>query len=537
MSLNANQLTPPLSPQQQDTGLPAAIPPGTPDVANPSEPTLSNRAAINSSVEIEDEINELPIPIAEHSAPEKSDRSSSSSLEDASAIADNEFTALLKAAEQGDAESQYQLGDRYFNVEGVEATKELAFKWYYRAAAQGHSEAQFDLGLMYANGVGVQRDEKMSLKWIQMSADQGNSDAQCILGQMYKKGQGVKKDFVKAAELFRKSADQGDSVAQFMLGQMYRVGLGVEKDKVKAVELLRKAAEQDHPLAQHDLALMYQFGKGVKKNQGEAIYWFRKSAEQGLAISQYALAEMYTNGEGVEKNSEKAFMWCQSAADQNHRDAMKLLSNFYKEGQGVEKDLVLATYWIMKLRITSAGNEIKFAEENSQLFEFIPNILENYPEFKHVNKLSFVALKSPAVNAISSFAKIIRSNTEIKFIEFIFHKELDEGSIITLAEALKFNTNLTELNFFSDKLPKETAVLINSLLTRNRDIAELRQYVKKHPLINTVDIPTDVIEILDEQITVSFIKSGQTKEATRKAIDEFLIIAWTTALANDSKTS
>lgn len=157
-------------------------------MANLSEPTLSNRTAINSSVEIEDEINELPIPIAEHSAPEKSDRSSSASLEDVSAIADDEFTALLKVAEQGDAESQYQPGDRYFNVVGVEATKELAFKWYDRAAAQGHSEAQFDLGLMYENGVGVQRDEKMSLKWIQMAADQGNSDAQCMLGRMYTTG-------------------------------------------------------------------------------------------------------------------------------------------------------------------------------------------------------------------------------------------------------------------------------------------------------------------------------------------------------------
>lgn len=58
-------------------------------------------------------------------------------------------------------------------------------------------------------------------------------------------------------------------------------------------------------------------------------------------------------------------MWCFKAADQNHREAMNLLSNFYKEGQGVEKDLLPATYWIMKLRITSAGNEIKFAEENS----------------------------------------------------------------------------------------------------------------------------------------------------------------------------
>jgi TPR repeat protein len=534
MSLNANQVTPPLSPQQQDSPLPAALPPDTPGVENPSGPTLSNRAAINSSVEIVDVVNQLPTPIVEHSAPEKSDRSRRASSEAESANADDEFTALLKAAEQGDAESQYQLGDRYFNVDGVEATKELAFKWYGRAAAQGHSEAQFDLGLMYANGVGVQRDEKMSLKWMQMSADQGNSDAQCILGQMYKKGQGVKKDIVKAAELFRKSADQGDSVAQFMLGQMYRVGLGVEKNKVKAVELLRKAAEQDHPPAQHEIALMYQDGKGVKKNQGEAISWFQKSAEQGHAMSQYALAQMYTSGESVEKNNEKAFIWCQSAADQNHRDAMKLLSNFYKEGHGVEKDLMLATYWMMKIFMQLSDKRIFFSEE-SELFEFIPNILENYVEFKNVKSLQFILLNFNSVENIARIIKIIRSNVKIDSIVFYDLKKPDESSIIALAEALKFNTNLTELDFYRDNSSKETAAQIDLLLTQNKDIAELRQYVKKHPLIFTTDIPVDIIKILDKQIIISYIKSGQTKEATKKAIDEFLMIARTTALAKDSK--
>ena len=47
--------------------------------------------------------------------------------------------------------------------------------------------------------------------------------------------------------------------------------------------------------------------------------------------------------------------------------------------------------------------------------------------------------------------------------------------------------------------------------------------------------PSFAKEILDKQIIISYIKSGQTKEATKKAIDEFLMIARTTALASDSK--
>ena len=114
MSLNSSAAQPPLSPQQQDTGLPAALPPDTPDVANPSEPeqtepVLANRSANNSSAELAVELNQPPTLIAEHSAPEKSDRSSSASLEAESAITDDEITSLKKAAEQGNAEAQYKL--------------------------------------------------------------------------------------------------------------------------------------------------------------------------------------------------------------------------------------------------------------------------------------------------------------------------------------------------------------------------------------------------------------------------------------------
>lgn len=540
MSMNSSAVQLPVIPQQQqDTGLHPALPPGTPDESDLSEPRhtepeLSNHAATNASTLAGYEISQPSTPIAEHSAPEKSDRSSSASSEAVSANADDEITAMKKAALSGDAEAQCELGASYDRGDGVKENKEKAFKWYCRAAEQGHIAAQFNVGLMYAEGEGVQPNDKLAFEWFQKAAGQDDPDAQFMLGHMYKSGRYVLKDKFKAAEWFEKSAGHGNSDAQFMLGQMYRRGNGVTKNKVKAVELWREAANQHHPLAQNSLALMYQFGKGVKKNQDEAITLFRRSAEQGCANAQYALAEIYTNGEGMEKNSDKAFMWCHKAADQNHREAMKTLSNFYKEGQGVAKDLLLATFWMMKFLMASTGKQITFVGE-SELFEFVPNILENYPEFKYVKILRFNLPKKSSVENIARIAKIIRSNSKIECIVLFYWKELDENSIDVIAEALKFNTNLTDLQYGCEKLPKETADQIERLLGRNRDIAELRQYVLDHPLVSTVDIPTDVINILDQQIIVSFIKSGLTKEATIKAIDEFLIIASTTALAKDSK--
>jgi TPR repeat protein len=48
---------------------------------------------------------------------------------------------LKKAAEQGDAEAQYNLGFCYGNGEGVEKSFTEAVKWYKKAAEQGHEEA------------------------------------------------------------------------------------------------------------------------------------------------------------------------------------------------------------------------------------------------------------------------------------------------------------------------------------------------------------------------------------------------------------
>ena len=49
-----------------------------------------------------------------------------------------------------------------------------AVKWYRKAADQGLADAQNNLGYMYANGQGVAKDEKEAYKWLLLSGAQGN---------------------------------------------------------------------------------------------------------------------------------------------------------------------------------------------------------------------------------------------------------------------------------------------------------------------------------------------------------------------------
>ena len=53
---------------------------------------------------------------------------------------------LEKAAEQGDAQAQYELGRCYNAGDKVPKDNAIAAQWYAKAAEQGHTDAQFNLG-------------------------------------------------------------------------------------------------------------------------------------------------------------------------------------------------------------------------------------------------------------------------------------------------------------------------------------------------------------------------------------------------------
>ena len=80
--------------------------------------------------------------------------------------------SLQTAAEQGDANAQFNLGLRYDDGDGVPENDRKAARWYRMAAEQGHAAAQFDLGVMYANGEGVPKDYVKAYAWSNLAAAQ-----------------------------------------------------------------------------------------------------------------------------------------------------------------------------------------------------------------------------------------------------------------------------------------------------------------------------------------------------------------------------
>ena len=89
--------------------------------------------------------------------------------------------AAEKAAEQGDADAQFDLGYMYVVSKGVPENDAEAIKWWRKAAEQGHADAQYELGVAYANGWGVPEDKAEALKWWRKAAEQGHKNAKIYL--------------------------------------------------------------------------------------------------------------------------------------------------------------------------------------------------------------------------------------------------------------------------------------------------------------------------------------------------------------------
>jgi TPR repeat protein len=121
----------------------------------------------------------------------------------------------------------------------------LAYKEFRTSAEDGDADSQFNVALMYEQGIGVAKDQRKAVVWYRKSALQGNSAAQFNLGVLYENGRGTKVDFAKANVWYRKASVQGDALAIGNLGMLYVRGQGVKENKVAGLALLLVSATRD----------------------------------------------------------------------------------------------------------------------------------------------------------------------------------------------------------------------------------------------------------------------------------------------------
>lgn len=243
---------------------------------------------------------------------------------------------LVKLAEDGNAEAQYNLALLYYMGEELTQSYPEAYKWLLKSAEQGNAKAQYSLGTLYLQGQGVTQSYTEAIKWYRKSAEQGNSDAQFVLGGLYFQGQGISQSYTEAFKWYQKSAEQGDPRAEYFLSLCYWDGIGVAQSRSEGLDWLVKSAGQGFPNAlykygeilydsrQYDTAMvMYALAaaKGFEKAVKMFNDWVVPMAKQGIAEAQYSMGLYYQQKDKI----DDAIPWFTLSAEQGYQDAIKAL--------------------------------------------------------------------------------------------------------------------------------------------------------------------------------------------------------------------
>ena len=117
-----------------------------------------------------------------------------------------------------------------------------AFHLLLRAAEGGHAEAQYEFSYCLSFGVGVRCDQVEAHRWMALAAEQGFAEAQSKMGNPFNNNG----EYVKAAEWYRKAAEQGHPFSQQKLSEYYSYGKGLPQDFSQAYAWAKLAADADN---------------------------------------------------------------------------------------------------------------------------------------------------------------------------------------------------------------------------------------------------------------------------------------------------
>lgn len=263
----------------------------------------------------------------------------------------------LKAAEQGHVLAAYYAGNIYFEGKLVKTDFVQAAKWYRVAAEKDNADAQMSLGLLYITGKGVDQDPKQGAVWIKKASDGGNVYAKSTLAGLYLQGLGVPQAYDQAFDLASQTAAMGNGVGFLVLGRIYGEGLGRPKDLAKAKENFEAALAHGTGEARPFLdwvkneallssPVITRSAEGKRDAESVDLIRLRASAEAGQADAQNTLGFMYgTEKGGLKRDPDKAFFWYMKAAKSGHTVAQENVAYSYMNGLGVARDPAEAAKW------------------------------------------------------------------------------------------------------------------------------------------------------------------------------------------------
>lgn len=180
-----------------------------------------------------------------------------------------------------------------------------------KAANGGHPEAQYNYGIFYQQGIEVQKDDRLANEWFLKSAEQGWKDAQFKIAYSYGTGRGVPQDDQKAFYWSLKCAAQNDPECMFYVVGAYQDGRGTDKNIDQMLSWATKLALLENPgdlalsgkitSARANLAYMYRDGEAVPQDKIKSYIWFLIYNEGKIDFS---IVDQQKNIEAIKKLEE-----------------------------------------------------------------------------------------------------------------------------------------------------------------------------------------------------------------------------------------
>lgn len=253
---------------------------------------------------------------------------------------------LKIAANKDFTMANYQLGKIYSDKKD----EKTAFSYLKKAAEKGNNDAKWLLGNCYLNGKGVPQNYYFAAQWLaeaynthKEEFDKLIKDSKNAVFVTYLNGLQeyyLDKDIPSAITFFTKVDKAKNPEGKTMLGVCYGSKDYTKRNEKKAFKTLLKAASTS-AVANYYLSSMYETGTGVLQDKEKALELLKKSADAKIAFAQCKLGDKYMTGNGVDKDHTKAALLYLDAEGQNllTPESAKNLAKCYKEKLSVLPDV------------------------------------------------------------------------------------------------------------------------------------------------------------------------------------------------------
>ena len=257
------------------------------------------------------------------------------------------ISLFKQAAEKGNLDAMYYLGQCYDSGNGVPADPYKAFEYFSKAAASGYLNAYSKVGYAYLAGKGVETDFSTAYKYLKVAADYGNAEAYAYMGDIYAYGLGVDVNYKSAKEMYEAAVKNGNPHSMCQLAEMYACGLGVDKDMSLTFNYYKQASNLSYARGHVGLGECYMYGYGVTDNPYIAFVLYKKAAKQDEPRAHYLMALCYRDGKGTAKNTSEYISSLEKAANLGYTYAKTQLGLEYLSGEFIPAgaNVYIAVRW------------------------------------------------------------------------------------------------------------------------------------------------------------------------------------------------